>query len=264
MQNFTLACFGPIFFAIHLSTSPTSQSKNASREQRARSLAIPSRQSIAIPPSIFLGYVIPSILLSLPSPGVASYAGQQAAVAVWTPFPVWVGLVQLILAWIDSQVSLPPSISAASTEGLLSRDLKAMRPVYIFALIGSAIVHTSCIAVSSSTVLFPALFQAKYLSEFGPPNLLFPSNTSVETIGAGVLNFMQWDQWIGYLAVLVWALSLLKADEEVTSKTLILWIVEAAVASLLAGPGGAAVWLIWKRDEMVLGGELSIPSQQKP
>jgi hypothetical protein len=34
-----------------------------------------------------------------------------------------------------------------------------------------------------------------------PMTLLFPRNLLLDSIGAGVLNFMQWDQWVGYAAL---------------------------------------------------------------
>jgi hypothetical protein len=263
MQNFTLACFGPIFFALHLSTSPTARSKNMNKEQRASTLAIASRHLRVLPFSVVLGYIIPSIVLGLPSPGVASYAGQQATIAVWTPFPAWVGLGQSVLTWADHRLFTSPPSTPTSASNVQSNHLKAIRPVYMFALIGSSLIHISTIAISLSTVLFPALFEAKYLSEFAPANLLFPRNGYVDAIGAGVLNFMQWDQWIGYTAVLIWALALLKGDEQVALKTLLLWGAETVVASILAGPGGAAVWMTWKRDEMALGGGDSADPPEK-
>lgn len=250
MQNLTLACFGPIYFSIHLETSPTARpTTEKTKEETPSVLATATRSLKYLPFSIVLGYVIPSIFLGLSAPGAVSYASQQAAIAVWTPFPVWVCLAQFLFTWCDANLSSGTAKSAVESQ----KDyLQALRAVYAFALAGSAAVHIGTIATSVSTVLFPAIFASGYRSEFAPANLLFPKNEKVGSIGAGVLNFMQWDQWIGYTALLLWVLRLLQGNEKLAAKGFFGWIsrtLEIFAAIVLLGPGGAAVVFIWKKDE---------------
>ena len=252
MQNLTLACFGPIYFAIHLETSPTVRPTSVTKEAPPKVLAA-ARNLQFLPFSIILGYVVPSILLGLPSPSLVSYASQQAAIAIWTPFPVWVGLAQFILTWCDAKLSASKSsavISSVESHGIY---LRALRRVYLFALVGSSFVHIGTMVTSLSTLLFPATFAPGLRSEFAPANLLFPKNSQVGTIGAGVLNFMQWDQWVGYTALLTWVLKLEQGDQKSAARTWKMWLwrsLEVIFPIALLGPGGAAVLFVWKRDEI--------------
>jgi hypothetical protein len=248
MQNFTLACFGPVFFALHLATSPTARPSPTAEARRAG--VLPAAPALRLLPlAVLLGYIVPSVVLALPAPGLVSYAAQQAAIAVWTPFPIWVGLAQVILTWCVAGLTPSGSRPAREADAQHEDGVRAARAVYVFALVGSAAVHVGVVAVSASTVLFPAIFSPPYVAEFAPANLLFPKNAAVPSIGAGVLNFMQWDQWIGYTAVLLWALALRHADEAVSLRTWTQGALRAVLASVVVGPGGAAAWLIWMRDE---------------
>ncbi|KAJ5307078.1 hypothetical protein N7508_006093 [Penicillium antarcticum] len=238
MQNFTLACIGPIYFALHL---------EASHNVRAPA----ARQLRYLPWSMVLGYVVPSIMLGLPSPNVVSYPAQQAAIALWTPFPVWVGLIHSLLSWCGGHIyNISPEPAAERSSKIY---LHAARPVYLFAVIGSAIVHIGTVVTSLSTVVFPSLFVASAREALAPQTLLFPRNLLLDSIGAGVLNFMQWDQWVGYAALWMWVLKITQeGGMRVQTKAGLLWrALEVVVCVALLGPGGAAVLFVWRRDETV-------------
>ena len=229
IQNLTLACFGPIYFATHLKTSPTANYTSITNE-KSSSVSAAVRSLEYLPFSLVLGFVFPSILISLPSPKLASYASQQAAIAVWTPFPVWVGLSQALLTWCDAKISSRSRpLSSIEKRATLQN---ALRRVYTFTLVGSTIVHIGTVVTSLSTLLFPAIFAAGVGAEFAPTNLLFPKNSRVSSIGAGVLNFMQWDQWIGYTALLTWVLSL-EQEGDVAVRTWTRWIWQAVKIILI-------------------------------
>lgn len=108
-------------------------------------------------------------------------------------------------------------------------------------LCSRTLVHVRTVTISLSTLSFPAIFTPGYIEEFAPANLLFPRNTTVSTIGAGVLHFMQWDQWIGYSAVLIWAVSLRRGSYKHGPTTWALSALEVILGSILLGPGGATV-----------------------
>ncbi|KAL2802397.1 hypothetical protein BJX63DRAFT_437922 [Aspergillus granulosus] len=253
MQNLTLACFGPIYFVYHLTSSPT----NTRHTQQT--LLTAARNLKLLPASVLIGYILPSIWIAIPSPVAQSYASQQAAIAVWTPFPVWVSLAHTILT--IGEVTLFNSASekiVARSSPAESRDIynSALRAVYLFAIAGCAIVHIGTVATSLSALLFPTIFGAGYTEYFAPNTLLFPQNSSsVASIGAGVLNFMQWDQWIGYTAVLSWVLKSYWSEAP-KSAALFHTVLEAIVAIALLGPGGAAVLFVWRRDEIMWAEEV--------
>ncbi|ROT41095.1 hypothetical protein SODALDRAFT_349169 [Sodiomyces alkalinus F11] len=269
MHNLTLGCFGPIYFAVHLLSlkSPDSSRPAATKKGKApvpsasaHVLAAAARYLRFLPFSIVLGFVVPSIWIGLPPPRLATYASQQAAIAIWTPFPVWVGLSQLLLTRYLPKLSGCEGEAASATPGTGSISparsqatyLGALRWVYLFCLVGSALVHVGVVTTSLSTQLFPAIFTPAIRSEFAPMNLLFPRNAEVaSSIGAGVLNFMQWDQWIGYSSVLIWALKLAQEDRLAPLTWTRLGLYGLGLASIVAllGPAAAAVLLLWGGDE---------------
>ena len=76
---------------------------------------------------------------------------------------------------------------------------------------------------------------------------------------------MQWDLLIGSLAVLVWAVTLALQAQRTR-----LWAFEwlesfSKVAALVcvSGPVGAAVMIVWERDEMVFGLDLRREEERK-
>jgi len=71
----------------------------------------------------------------------------------------------------------------------------------------------------------------------------------------GILNFFQYDQYVGSTAAIVWAATLwVKARKQAMSLKNWLWLAgEIFGISILAGPGAAFVYLLWNRDELILG-----------
>ncbi|KAK2749202.1 hypothetical protein FQN57_006817 [Myotisia sp. PD_48] len=266
MHNFTLACFGGIFYCIYLSTSPTVLRKGRLSAQDRLSVAVFSSELVLLPFSLTLGYIIPSIFFGLPSPNVISYASHQAAIAVWTPFAVWVGVSQRVLSTISSTIFPSKKSSTQLPSDIAASSLCALRYVYGFFFIGSALVHIATVTISITAVLFPMIFAPGYAEFFHPSHLLFPSNLShVDTIGKGVQNFMQWDQIIGYSSVLIWAGTMYwngHVGKLSGLKDFILVTARVLLYTVLAGPGGAALALLWHRDERVLG-ELATGSQSR-
>jgi hypothetical protein len=73
-------------------------------------------------------------------------------------------------------------------------------------------------------------------------------------MAVGILNFFQYDQYIGSTAAIIWAVALhVKARKRAMSLESWLWLAgEIFGISVVAGPGAALVSLIWNRDELVL------------
>ncbi|KAI9785097.1 MAG: hypothetical protein M1816_000508 [Peltula sp. TS41687] len=257
MQNLALACFGPVYFTIYLCTSRTvlDQSRHSNSE-RSSPMSFPSELRL-LPFSLTLGYIIPSIIIALPSPNVVSHDFQQAVIAVWSFFPIGVAVIQALLSRVTSSTSPVDRQSPQSPAELAAASLRVMRPVYTLAFAGSAIFHIATATLSLTALLFPTIYAPGYATALHPSHVSLPANTAqVGTIGQGVLRFMQLDQWIGYSAVLLWASTMYRSASvgKVSgwkhSFNLLMTTLGLAV---VAGPGGAAVGLVWARDEMVLG-----------
>ncbi|EON68662.1 hypothetical protein W97_07920 [Coniosporium apollinis CBS 100218] len=246
MQNLTLACFGPIFYTLCLAVrwpGNGAPSKDA--------LLIRPLDLRVLPFSVFLGYILPSVSMALPSPGIVSFRTQQAVISVWTFFPVWVGAIHAILSRVA--VSLGMAGAARSPQAHLVN----ARVLYAITIVVTTVVHVAIVTLSLSTVLFPALYTPSTLAAFAPAHLLFPTASGiVASIGEGVLNFMLLDQYIGYGSTLLWA-AVLHWDS--LQRLSVLQVIGAGMISicgcLVCGPASVAVGLVWARDEVVLSAE---------
>jgi hypothetical protein len=250
MQNLTLACFGPLYFALHIGTRPTTSLVSVS-EKSPQKVNNAARNLQVLPLSVMIGFVFPTLLICLPSPNLVSYGFQQVAIAIWTPFPAWVGLAQMFLTSFIGKFQASTASTKVDARETRAAYHHALRVVYLFAFAFSAFVHVGTLTFSLSTVLLPSIFSPMAQLEFAPANLLFPQNTGAHSIGAGVLVFMQWDQWIGYTALLVWIWEICR-EEGVALMAWKTWFWQALwlfMSVLVAGPAGAAVLLLWIRDE---------------
>jgi hypothetical protein len=75
------------------------------------------------------------------------------------------------------------------------------------------------------------------------------------SIGAGALLFLQYDEFLGTAALVVWA-TILYLDSHGQAMTLTRFLAFAVVNTFLSnvfGPSGCALLLLWARDELILG-----------
>ena len=107
-----LASYGvtiPLYLTLQLWTSPT-----VSGVQRDTILVRPLQAKL-VPYSIILGYIMPVIILLLPSPSVISLEQKQTWLAVWTIFPVVVTLIYFFLSTIGGAIFHGPNIPLTPT-----------------------------------------------------------------------------------------------------------------------------------------------------
>ncbi|RDW80315.1 hypothetical protein BP6252_04953 [Coleophoma cylindrospora] len=247
-HNLTIACFAPIYFILHHQSSPTSRTTGVSTATHSRVLST-IRHLRYLPLSIFLGLMVPFSYTGLPSPDVISYTAQQNAIAFTIFYPTWVVLLNYTFAWLDATFC-----SSDTPTDLHDVYMRALRPVYIFAIVIGAFMHIGVVVTSLASVVFPGVFAPGIPELFHPLNLLLPTNPPVYTIGAGIFNFMKRDQWIGYLSMWLWVLKCYQENAELAVKT---WGqamrrgVEVIASVSLLGAGGAAALFLWRRDELL-------------
>ena len=199
--------------------------------------------------------LVPSGLMLLPESDIVTPDTKQILIAIWQPWPAYVA----ILLWL-----------AYSTPGLFNSDhgsldtqgnsRRALRYSYAFAFANCAIPHIVCVTISFATVVSPAIFDGRYVEALHPSKVFdtplpwASPLVRVETVGQGVHTFLRWDYIIGSLGVLVWAISLYKAAHQSTYGHVDGFglLIKSTLLTLLAGPVGAAVELVWERDELVL------------
>lgn len=236
-----------------------------------------------MPISIILGYIIPTVLMALPFPGVVSTEAHQKFIALWQPFPMWTMMIHWFLRSCSTRILMlqakegkrplaPQGASYLSMAKHVYRFVLALCmvthiPIFLFAVLPASVLP-------SSANKFAALASGSFVDVY-VPHFSLPSQ-KVESLPAGVLAFLQWDLYIGSTALLLWSVLLYR--NATTEKTIIdpntalpsyvyqqlligetgqrygLWkkiAWKTGAWSLLAGPMGALAILLWERDEIV-------------
>lgn len=194
--------------------------------------------------------------MALPSPKLVTNDFQQLAVVFWNVFPLLVFGILRILGTIVPMLNGQLKNRSANSPDI---HLRCVRLVSLTSLLLSAALHVAISAGSISTLLFPTLFNAKYVTELGPASVFLPPVLidRGNSVGAGFRSFFLWDQAAGYpVMIMVMAMQLRTAN--VTRGVSTSWaklIGSAMLISLLAGPGSACLALSWWRDEILFGVE---------
>ena len=236
----------PVYFLIDLYVSPGITSTVLDRE-------LPDVVSLlTIPFSVFIGYIIPLILLALPAPALVTHDRKQLFMSIWQVFPLWVALSQFCLGHLLSRTDIHQNLSK----------LTMQRVVYLFAILVAASSHiSSFLLISGSTYISSHLATHdpeaySFLSAFMPDVLFRPSQ--VDSIGSGAQMFIQYDAIIGYIAFLLWATTLLRVTYAKTARQIpvVKGILLVVLANALSGPAGCAAVLLWLRDEELIKGQI--------
>ena len=254
-QMMGAAVAGPWYALQYLTDSPVVAGPAPGNHARGF-LAAPSA-SMIVPVALAIGYVLPAILMALPSPQPVSNGFQQMAVVAWNLFPVLVSLVQTALETSSSMLGLVPATKKPSPQ----QHLRAVRVAYVCGLIVSAASHIAIVSLSATTVLFPFFYQAEYIHAFSPKALIVPPTSwaSVANIGEGVRGFLLWDQVWSYATMLLLALVQLArvAPASVKSFGTLRLTLSVLVGIVVAGPGSVCMVLNWIGDESVIQQDLA-------
>ncbi|KMP01304.1 hypothetical protein CISG_05043 [Coccidioides immitis RMSCC 3703] len=249
-----LCTFGvvmPIYVTLHLFTSPASFNPNRENTD------FPFFRVNTFLWSISNGYILPTILMAFPNMSKGLLPSKQHAIAFWQPWPIYISLIQYVL----SKFSIICSCFGPQSNNITSRQTKTrngLRRIYAFAFSCAAIPHLASWTISLAAWVFPTLFSPKTASTLAPRNVFvnqFPwSSARPESLGVGTLWFLQWDHLIGAIVALVWTAILYAAAHiecriPISGFKLMLKVVTFCV---VAGIAGAAVELMWERDELLL------------
>lgn len=240
-QLMTFAFATPLFCGLQLGCSVTARRPNADN------IRVP-RVVLAVLPLIFvIGYMVPTQAMVLPAPSLISIDMKQIAIAIWQPWPAYVSILTTVVYYVLSPFF--PNNHRASMSGL--------RWVYASAFVNATLTHLVTWIISLASVAVPGLFDERYLSDLHPSKVFaipLPwSGVKVETVAEGVHYFLRWDYLIGSAGVLLWALTLYSVAHKQILST-VSWpglLVKVGLLTVLTGPTGAAVELMWERDELV-------------
>lgn len=234
----------PLYLALHLLTSPTAVAPT--RE----GILVDPIDLIALPASFVIGYIVPIILIALPAPSVVTTIFKHTAMAWYQQWNLFISVSHFIFAcalrrWYPA--SKFPSYRTLICYG------------YIFAFALTAIPHWTVMVLSCTASLWPSLFVNDISDLLRPSNMLIPkspwSGVTDVSLSEGFRWVIQWDYLIGTAAMLAWAATMYARARKLHTRhgySALGILMTIIIYSLLGGPMGAAVGLMWERDKIVL------------
>ena len=245
VQNLAYAVIIPLWCIVYLSTSPVIFSRCISDF----TVSLPDLAGIAI--SMILGYMLPTILMSLPAPSIIDHDLKQWLMTFWQFFPVWVsvahGMVTYLLPRLGEANAVPNT-----------HKLRSMRVLYIGLLTTAGIGQISTMALMATSKFFSGLFAPEFAGVFNPSNVFVPAavspSTKMPSIGAGALLLFQYDQLVGSMSMCLWSTALFinTYRNGAIKQSMALLVVGGVTMMTLTGPLGFVTACIWARDEMIV------------
>ena len=243
-QSLGLALCAPFYLLAHSLTSPTATMPTM------QNIAIPKPALTSLIPAMVLGMILPTLSMSLPTPGYVSYHTKANLVLLWQFFPVWTSLSCLVFVQIFRSVQLP------------FRPSQILRATYCSVITLSALTHASALTLVVTPMLAPSVFSPIYAKQLTGAYLNLPpwpimSTVKASSIAEGALWFIQYDYIITSWAFLFWSMSLkltsvARGSNPSVSQT-VPHFASALVRTAILGPIGCAASLVWERDEAILG-----------
>lgn len=244
MQSTGFAVIGPAWLLLHSLTAKTIRNPTT-KQLEASEAAIK-----AIPYSIGLGFIIPSLLMALPYPAVWSLNTKMNLILVWQIFPLYIQIFQFVLE---------KTIFATSQPCSNVRQIWLLQGTYKFAMFISVWINVAVCGISVAAYAYPDVFEGPQRLQMTPQEIFVPPNPfdkslKVRTVSRGTIWFLQWDYLISGGAYLVWALYL-KHARAGRKFTVIELIGDLSIKPLVMGPMAAALSCISSRDQEVFDAE---------
>lgn len=259
----------PVYCYIHLLRSTKTQLVASRPRAIAASFSDLGTTAIRVVPiSMLLGYVLPSVVMCLPS--IHSGKSRQLAVAFWQNFPVWIAVVQMAVTWWASRCSstLEPGrleqkqvhtrTSTASSQQssalLLARAeelSRSVKQVYKVTAVTSALIHVSGLVPTVLAAVWPEgllslsplRLNVTNFQSLQPGTFFLPprwdSHVQVSGMVEGAWNFLRYDYYIGTAAALLWVafLQLPHHQEDVQKQNVVIgrrrWLRSVGVEQVL-------------------------------
>ncbi|KXT18177.1 hypothetical protein AC579_7712 [Pseudocercospora musae] len=232
-----IGVIGPAYLALNLSLSPIAS------DPKLSNIAIPDLAYLrAVPYALITGFLLPTLAMALPHPSVDT---KMAALLFWQAFPLWTWIsTHLFKAFFPTELALP------------KKQLPLLRKAYGLGLVLATSTHIAVVSLSLASTVAPAIFRSAVLGDLTLASIFLPtlSTEKIASVGEGGLKFLQWDYMIISLSQIIWAAAQTsKVDRKGLGFSVgNVWI-DAALRTAVFGPLGAALTLIWERDEVVLG-----------
>ena len=245
VQNAAYAVIMPIWCITHLSTSRLVSSRCLF------DFLVDVPNAVGISVSMTLGYILPTILMSLPAPSIINHDLKQWLMTLWQLFPVWVSVVQGAVPYL-----LPRLRETSGAPDV--RMLRSMRVLYAGLLATAGVGQVSTVTLIATSKFFPGLFAPEFVGVFNPSSVFLPAavspSTKMPSIGAGALLLLQYDQLLGSTSMALWSTVLFinTYRSGATNQSIASMIVGGIVVMALTSPLGYATACIWARDELII------------
>ncbi|KAI1075449.1 hypothetical protein F5B20DRAFT_382649 [Whalleya microplaca] len=272
MQMTSYGCTMPLYGILHLTTSPTAEDTSLGL---AEDVSTSSLLDLSVlPQASVLGYIIPAILMSLP---FSSNSLHQWFGGLWQGSPIWIAIMQRLLAirlakrrrlhyvhngqmmsHSDSTKQLPTENPELAISLARAHEDYSLSKCYSFAFAFCLLSQIGPLILIMAVALYPAGFSRSLQEAWTMYNVFLPppfwSTEQMKSMATGMHDFFLYDQYVGSTAAIIWATTLYVISREtvMTVKSWVQLAFKIAGLSLLSGPIGAVVWLMWERDQSVL------------
>lgn len=247
VQNMTYTVSVPLYLILHVFTSPVSSSLT----DLENILPVDVRDIALLPPSNIICFILPAILMYLPSPGVVSYPTHYTWNAIWQIFPV----TQSACHWVLKHLVRFPPGPTSTTKAYL-RSVSSVYSYVTVLCVASQLALLAVALVPASVVppqWAPLFTEVNFSTAFIPylpwkTPVLNTATALVEVEGRAELArlFLQWDIYCGGTAILAWAVYLHRIMWP--HKGVLELAAKALTWSVLGGPITAAAAILWERD----------------
>lgn len=240
----------PIYCIVHLWRSPLARSQSASGRSNLGLFSMDSVKLSTVPKAMAFGFVLPTILPSLPASLISTHT-RQGFLALWQIFPLIISIAHRALVFVRRALGTSPQ----SHSGNNTASIESARSVYKQLLCLAADVHLATIALVTVPQLQHALGWSAAApfdigAVFRPMSAFAPHQ--VEDLAEGSQTLLLYDMYCGCAAAAVWALSLSYVASGSRVSAVVWTARKLMLRSLLVGPGGAVLWAFWDRDEEML------------
>lgn len=242
----------PLYCIVHLSSSPEASERRSKKEE---SLQVDASFR-KLPLAMALGYILPTVLMSVPLhkllTSLPANVIHQWFTGLWQGAPVWVFLFHLILE--KGKTASPPLTQAISIAKRQKQQI-GLDQTQLFALACAMFTQLCTFGILISRNLLPlspgTRRELTFTTVFVPPRPW--AVRQMPNMAIGIMNFFQYDQYVGSLAGLLWSMMLHRRSTttEVPLGIWILRIVQRCAIGIVAGPTAVIMNIILDRDRLL-------------
>jgi len=247
VQVMTYTVTVPLYLILHILVSPVAEAG----PEVAASIDLDAADCILLPISNIIAMIVPTILMSLPSPSMMAPHAHYAWIAIWQPFPV----VQHAVHWFLKQLAPTGESKKKKPLDFVYGYILLLCVTSQIGLLAVALTPASAVPAAWQPIFTEVTFSSAFLPHWpwATPRV---DPSALPNVDAGWANlaklFFQWDAYGAGAGILAWSLYLHRAA--LPQGGSMLGLLAKSVPWVLAGgPVAAAAILLRARDEKVIG-----------